>query len=100
MQKLVKQVSAFSVTWLVKLTLLTPCSFCPFRSSITRLSVDDKALRTKEVSSQERDLLLHKTSIPETIPEKKDVKSFIITTPTEGKESTINNVTAMGSRVL
>jgi hypothetical protein len=48
--------------------------------------VDDKALRTKEVSSQERDLLLHKTSIPETIPEKRDisVKSVIITTPTEG----------------
>jgi hypothetical protein len=59
------------------------------RSSITRLSVDDKALRTKEVSSQERDLLLHKTIIPETIPEKKDspVKAFIITTPTEGPES-------------
>ena len=57
-----------------------------FRSSITRLSVDDKALRTKEVSSQERDLLLHKSVIPETIPEKKDLpsKSFIITTPTEG----------------
>ena len=31
------------------------------RSSITRLSVDDKAQRSKEVSSQERDLLLHKT---------------------------------------
>jgi len=30
-------------------------------SSITRLSVDDKAQRSKEVSSQERDLLLHKT---------------------------------------
>ena len=51
--------------------------------------MDDKALRTKEVSSQERDLLLHKTSIPETIPEKKDVKSFIITTPTEGKGSSV-----------
>lgn len=49
--------------------------------------MDDKALRTKEVSSQERDLLLHKNVIPETIPEKKDlpVKSFIITTPTEGE---------------
>jgi hypothetical protein len=32
-----------------------------FRSSITRLSVDDKAQRSKEVSTQERDLLLHKT---------------------------------------
>ena len=31
------------------------------RSSITRLSVDDKAERSKAVSSQERDLLLHKT---------------------------------------
>merc|ERR1719468_1269840 len=31
------------------------------RSSITRLSVDDKAQRSKDVSSQERDLLLHKT---------------------------------------
>jgi len=30
-------------------------------SSITRLSVDDKAERSKAVSSQERDLLLHKT---------------------------------------
>jgi hypothetical protein len=51
--------------------------------------VDDKALRTKEVSSQERDLLLHKTSIPETIPEKRDisVKSVIITTPTEGTDN-------------
>ena len=36
--------------------------FCLFfRSSITRLSVDDKAERSKAVSSQERDLLLHKT---------------------------------------
>lgn len=42
------------------------------RSSITRLSVDDKALRTKEVSSQEqRDLMLNKsTLVAETIPEK------------------------------
>ena len=31
------------------------------RSSITRLSVDDKAQRSKDVSSQERDLLLTKT---------------------------------------
>ncbi len=46
----------------------------PPRSSITRLSVDDKALRSKEDSSQERDQL-HKataaSSVPETIPEKK-----------------------------
>ena len=35
-------------------------SFCS-RSSITRLSVDDKAQRSKEESSQERNLLLHKT---------------------------------------
>ena len=33
----------------------------PDRSSITRLSVDDKAQRSKEVSTQERDLLLNKT---------------------------------------
>jgi len=31
------------------------------RSSITRLSVDDKAERSKAVSSSERDILLHKT---------------------------------------
>lgn len=31
------------------------------RSSITRLSVENKAQRSKEESSQERDLLLHKT---------------------------------------
>lgn len=56
------------------------------RSSITRLSVDDKALRTKEVSSQERDLLLHKALVPETIPEKKDlVTTFLVTTPSEDK---------------
>ena len=63
-----------------------------FRSSITRLSVDDKALRSKEVSSQERDLLLHKSVIPETIPEKREgsVKPFIITSPTEGYYKKIN----------
>ena len=33
-----------------------------FRSSITRLSVDDKVQRSKDVSSQERDLL-HKTIV-------------------------------------
>lgn len=32
----------------------------PERSSITRLSVDDKAQLSKEVSSQERDLLRNK----------------------------------------
>ena len=50
-------------------------SFCvSFRSSITRLSVDDKALRSKEVSTQERDLLLNKGSlVSETIPEKKSL---------------------------
>ena len=44
-----------------------------FRSSITRLSVDDKALRSKEVSTQERDLLLNKGSslVSESIPERK-----------------------------
>ena len=31
------------------------------RSSITRLSVDDKAQRSKEESERERNLLLHKT---------------------------------------
>ena len=35
--------------------------FLFFRSSITRLSVDDKAERSKAVSSSERDILLHKT---------------------------------------
>eukprot|EP00094_Tigriopus_californicus_P006047 TCALIF_05824-PA protein Name:"Similar to ppp1r12a Protein phosphatase 1 regulatory subunit 12A (Danio rerio)" AED:0.22 eAED:0.22 QI:0/0.66/0.25/0.75/1/0.75/4/0/178 len=40
------------------------------RSSITRLSIDDKALRSKEVSTQERDLLLNKSPlVSETIPE-------------------------------
>ena len=41
------------------------------RSSITRLSLDDKALRSKEVSNQERDLLLTKSGlVSETIPER------------------------------
>ncbi len=39
----------------------------PCRSSITRLSVDDKAQRSKEVSSQERDLLTK--AVVEAIPE-------------------------------
>jgi len=39
------------------------------RSSITRLSVDDKAQRYKDVSTQEREVLT-KASLPETIPEK------------------------------
>ena len=50
------------------------------RSSITRLSVDDKAERSKAVSSQERDLLLHKT-----IEERKGKQIMLIiksTTPT------------------
>jgi len=56
-----------------------------YRSSITRLSLDDKALRTKEVSSQERDLLIHKALVPETIPEKKDcVTTFTVTAAPEG----------------
>ena len=43
--------------------MLLICSFdCTFRSSITRLSVDDKVQRSKDVSSQERDLL-HKTIV-------------------------------------
>eukprot|EP00095_Tigriopus_kingsejongensis_P005319 maker-scaffold123_size333416-snap-gene-2.16 protein:Tk05319 transcript:maker-scaffold123_size333416-snap-gene-2.16-mRNA-1 annotation:"protein phosphatase 1 regulatory subunit 12a isoform x3" len=48
----------------------SPISTGKRRSSITRLSIDDKALRSKEVSSQERDLLLNKSPlVSETIPE-------------------------------
>ena len=42
--------------------MLLICFLTTFRSSITRLSVDDKVQRSKDVSSQERDLL-HKTIV-------------------------------------